>query len=47
MIKFQNHSSFNNKERFIIIEDAENLNINSSNALLKSIEEPNNNLFFF
>mgnify|MGYP001246763158 CR=1 FL=1 len=47
MLKFQNHSSFNNKEKFVVIEDVENLNINSSNALLKSIEEPNNNLFFF
>ena len=47
MIKFQNQSSFNNKEKFIIIKDIENLNINSSNALLKSLEEPNNNLFFF
>ena len=46
MMQFQNRSSFNNKERFIVIEDVENLNINSSNSLLKSIEEPNNKLFF-
>ena len=46
MIQFQNRSSFNNKERFVLIENIENLNISSSNALLKSIEEPNNNLFF-
>ena len=46
MIQFQNRSSFNSKERFVVIENIENLNISSSNALLKSIEEPNNNLFF-
>ena len=44
MIKFQNTSSFNNKERFVLIEDANLLNQNSVNALLKSVEEPNNNL---
>ena len=47
ILKFTNRSSFNNKSRFIIIDDAEFLNINSSNALLKSLEEPNNNVFFF
>ena len=47
IIKFTNQSSFNNKPRFIIIDDAEYLNINSSNALLKSLEEPNNNVYFF
>ena len=45
--KFINQSSFNNKSRFIIIEDIEYLNINSSNALLKSLEEPNLNVYFF
>ena len=47
IIKFTNQSSFNNKSRFVIIDDAEYLNINSSNALLKSLEEPNNNVYFF
>ena len=47
IIKFINQSSFNNKPRFIIIEDIEYLNINSSNALLKSLEEPNTNVYFF
>ena len=46
IIKFTNQSSFNNKSRFIIIDDAEFLNINSSNALLKNLEEPNENVFF-
>ena len=46
IIKFTNQSSFNNKSRFIIIDDVEFLNINSSNALLKNLEEPNQNVFF-
>ena len=46
VVKFTNQSSFNNKSRFIIIDDAEFLNINSSNALLKNLEEPNENVFF-
>ena len=46
VVKFTNQSSFNNKARFIIIDDAEFLNINSSNALLKNLEEPNDNVFF-
>ncbi len=47
MIKFQNNSSFNNKIRSVVIDDLEFLNTNSSNALLKSLEEPNNNVTFF
>jgi len=47
IVKFTNQSAFNNKSRFIIIDDAEFLNINSSNALLKSLEEPNYNVYFF
>ena len=46
MIKFQNNSSFNNKIKFIIIDNISDLNLNSTNALLKSIEEPNNNVLF-
>ena len=34
IIKFTNQSSFNNKSRFIILDDVEFLNINSSNACL-------------
>ena len=47
MISYANKSSFNNKVRFVLIDGVENLNLNSSNALLKIIEEPNTNLFFF
>ena len=46
MIQFLNQTSFNNESRFIIIEDINLLGINAANALLKSIEEPNNNTFF-
>jgi len=46
MITYTNKSSFNNKERFILIDNVENLNKNSVNALLKIIEEPNDNVFF-
>jgi len=46
MIKFQNNSSFNNKIKFIIIDNISDLNLNSINALLKSIEEPNNNVYY-
>ena len=47
IIKFTNQSSFNNKSKFIIIDDVEYLNTSSSNALLKSLEEPNINVNFF
>jgi len=47
IIKFTNQTSFNSKPRFVIIDDVEYLNVNSSNALLKSLEEPNINVYFF
>ena len=46
MITYTNKSTFNNKERFILIDNIENLNKNSVNALLKVVEEPNQNIFF-
>ena len=46
MINYANKSSFNNKPRLVFIDNVENLNINSLNALLKIVEEPNENLFF-
>ncbi len=46
MITYTNKSTFNNKSRFILIDNIENLNKNSVNALLKIIEEPNENVFF-
>ena len=41
-----NKSSFNEKPRFVLIDNIEFLNTNSINALLKIIEEPSENIFF-
>jgi DNA polymerase III subunit delta' len=41
-----NKSSFNTKPRFVLIDNIEYLNINSINALLKVLEEPNSNIYF-
>ena len=41
-----NKSSFNNKPRFVLIDNIELLNVNSINALLKILEEPNQNIHF-
>tara|TARA_B110000037_G_scaffold65801_1_gene80237 strand:- start:910 stop:1848 length:939 start_codon:yes stop_codon:yes gene_type:complete len=46
MINYTNKSTFNDMARFILIDNIENLNKNSVNALLKIIEEPNKNIFF-
>tara|TARA_B110000967_G_C18844333_1_gene541130 strand:+ start:709 stop:1647 length:939 start_codon:yes stop_codon:yes gene_type:complete len=46
MITYTNKSSFNNTPRFILIDNIENLNKNSVNALLKIIEDPNDKIFF-
>ncbi len=47
MINFTNKSSFNGEDKIILIDNVEKLNINSINALLKIIEEPNDKIFFF
>ena len=47
MINFTNKSSFNDGYKIILIDNVECLNLNSVNALLKIIEEPNNKIFFF
>ena len=41
-----NKSSFNKKPRFILIDNIELLNLSSVNALLKILEEPNENNYF-
>jgi DNA polymerase III subunit delta' len=46
MINYTNKSTFNNMARFILIDNVEYLNKNSVNALLKIIEEPNQNIYF-
>ena len=41
-----NKSSFNSKPRFVLIDNIEFLNLSSVNALLKILEEPNDNIYF-
>ena len=43
---FFNQSSFDGMPKFIIIDSADDLNLNSANALLKNLEEPKINTFF-
>ena len=47
MLRFLNKSTYYSNIKIIVIDDAEYLNVNSSNALLHALEEPNNNTFFF
>jgi len=47
LIKFLNKTVYSKNLKIIMIDNAEHLNLNSSNALLKAIEEPNNNTIFF
>jgi len=46
LISNLNKSSFNDKPRFVLIDNIEFLNLNSLNALLKILEEPSLNVFF-
>ena len=46
LISNLNKSSFNSKPRFVLIDNIDLLNINSINALLKIVEEPNDNIIF-
>ena len=46
MINYINKSSFNELPRIILIDNAENLNKNSLNSLLKVVEEPSYNVSF-
>ena len=46
LINNLNKSSFNSKERFVLIDNIEYLSLSSINALLKIIEEPNIGTYF-
>jgi len=46
LISDLNKTSFNSKPRFVLIDNIELLNVNSVNALLKILEEPNDNINF-
>lgn len=47
LLKFLNKSTYSSDIKIILIDNAEYLNLNSSNALLKVLEESNRNTFFF
>ena len=47
LLKFLNKSTFGKNIKIVMIDNAEYLNRNSSNALLKALEEPKHNTFFF
>ena len=47
ILKFLNKTTYNSDIKIVLIDNAEYLNVNSSNALLKALEEPNKNTFFF
>ena len=47
LLRFLYKSTYYSNIKIVLIDNAEYLNINSSNALLKVLEEPNNNTFFF
>ena len=46
LISNLNKSSFNEKPRFVLIDNIEYLNVNSINALLKVLEEPSFKVHF-
>ena len=46
LINFTNLSSLGDQKKIILIDDVEYLSINAVNALLKVVEEPNDNTFF-
>jgi DNA polymerase-3 subunit delta' len=47
IINFCSYATFENKPRFILIQNVENMNLNASNALLKILENPPVNTYFF
>lgn len=47
VILFCSYEAFESKPRFILIQNAETMNLNASNALLKILESPPANTYFF
>lgn len=47
LINFLSKSTYLQNLKIVIVDNVEHLNINSANALLKAIEEPSENTFFF
>lgn len=47
VLKFIKKTAYNSGIKIVLVDNAEYLNISSSNALLKALEEPYNNTIFF
>ena len=47
LLLFLNKTTYYKGLKIVLIDNAEKLNLNSSNALLKAIEEPSKNTYFF
>ncbi len=47
LLKYLNKTTYYKNIKVVLVDNAEYLNINASNALLKELEEPTENTFFF
>ena len=47
LLKFLSKSNYSKDIKIVLIDNSEYLNLSSSNALLKALEEPSPNTFFF
>ena len=47
LLKFLSNTSYSKNIKIVMLDNSENLNLNSANALLKALEEPGENTFFF
>ena len=47
LLKFLNKTTYKKDLKIVLIDNTENLNLSSSNALLKALEEASQNTFFF
>tara|TARA_B100001123_G_C15162309_1_gene967948 strand:- start:27 stop:1007 length:981 start_codon:yes stop_codon:yes gene_type:complete len=47
LLKFLSKTSYSKNLKIVMLDNSENLNINAANTLLKVLEEPSENTFFF
>ena len=47
ILKFLNKSTYYSNKKIVFIDNAEYLNVSSTNALIKALEEPSDSTFFF
>lgn len=47
LLNFLNKTTYSQGTKYVLIDSADKLNLNSSNSLLKILEEPPKNVFFF